>query len=115
MKSLDLNNIVLIDSQVTTSEYWADLTHDNDGSFNETDQILFFESNDSNITVNFNYFVESCFDDDVDSYDAPYSEGLNIGDVIIEIDSILINDVVTDVDTESYKFFIKKIQKELNY
>lgn len=114
MKSLNLDNATLVNGEFLSSNSWGELAFDNDGSFSLNEQSMTFNSDGTEIVVNFNCDVEASIEEDFGSYDAPSSCEANIGDINVSIEKVYINDVEVNFNNSVLDVLTKMIEKELN-
>ena len=115
MNTLNFSDIKLLDGQFTKSDTWGELVFENDGSFSQDEQSMIFQCGDNEVIVNFNYFVDAHIDEDNGDYYTPPATEAQIDGVDVTIDNIYINEVETNVDSETFAFLVKQVKRELNY
>lgn len=115
MNTVNFNDIKLVDGQFTKSSMWEELVFENEGSFSQDEQSMIFECGDNEVAINFNYCVDAHIDEDRGDYYTPSSTEAVIDDVDVTIESVYINDVETNVDSETFAFFTRLVKRELNF
>lgn len=111
---INFNNIKLIDGQFVNSSIWAELTFENEGSFSQDEQSMIFECDGNEVIVNFSYFVDSHINEDSGDYYTPSTIEANIDRVDVNIESVYINEVETNIDSETFNLLTKHVERELN-
>jgi hypothetical protein len=109
-----LNNIKIVEKDITDREDWNHLLQEGDGFFTKEEQVIWLEnSNFDEITVQYKISVTGSSDfHPGDITEPPYTE-TNIKDIDIEITSVYINDLeyeISDFEKNSILSLLKEIQ-----
>ena len=111
---IDFNNITVSEKDILDNNDLQNLLLENYGdSFTEDNQVIYFNSGDIDIRVQYGVYVSGTIDEDPGDYDTPPYIDVDI-DVDIDIVSIHIDDVeLEDISKELLDIILKKIQSEI--
>jgi hypothetical protein len=108
----NFDNLKFIDGDFLNSDSISDMIYENEGSFTEKDQSMTFEiDQDTDVTVNFEVYVEGSINEDFGDYFTPGSCDVEVTDIDVTINQVFVNDVLVNLDSQS----LNKIEKLIKY
>ena len=104
---INIDNLKFVDGDFLNSESLSDKLYENEGSFTETNQVITFEDNDKELTINFEVYVDGIIDEDPGDYWTPPSCEVEVRTTEITINDVILDGELIQVDND----FISKLEK----
>lgn len=112
MNSID--TLKFVDGNFISSDSFADMVYENEGSFTEKDQYMYFEYGDTEVTVNYDLCVEGTIEEEIGDWWTPGSCEVFVTDTDITITEVFVDGVLTNVDTQDLSKLEKLIKTQLS-
>lgn len=112
MNSID--TLKFVDGNFISSDSFSDMVYENEGSFTEKDQSMFFEYGDTEVTVNYELYVEGSIEEESGDWYTPGSCDVEITDTEITITEVFVDGVLTTVDNQDLSKLEKLIKSQLS-
>jgi hypothetical protein len=90
------------------------MVYENEGSFTEKDQYMFFEYGDTEVTVNYELYVDGTIEEESGDWYTPGSCEVFITDTDITITEVFVDGVLTNVDAQDLTKLEKLIKTQLS-
>jgi hypothetical protein len=112
--SINLNNLKLVDKEVSDNETLEELLCENEGSFTTGDQYMTFDCDGIEVMVNFTLSVDGRIEYDPGDYWNPPSGDVEITDTDVDITDVYIDDYDVELTIEMRRAFEKEVKKYLD-
>lgn len=110
---INIDNLKFVDGDFLNSESLSDKLYENEGSFTETNQVITFEDNDKELTINFEVYVDGIIDEDPGDYWTPPSCEVEVTETEVTIEEIFVDGELIKLDNEVFSKLEKIIEKQL--
>jgi hypothetical protein len=90
------------------------MVYENEGSFTEKDQYMFFEYGDTEVTVNYELYVDGTIEEESGDWYTPGSCEVFVTDTDITITEVFVDGVLTNVDAQDLMKLEKLIKTQLS-
>lgn len=115
MNTIDLNNLKFVDGSFTKGDDFSYLLIDNDGSFTNNNELMYFECDGKDLEVEYTLYVDGTISSDPGDWYTPGYTDVEIDDLNIDISKVTIDGVELVLSNEDYRFLTKLIEAELEY
>lgn len=112
MNSID--TLKFVDGNFISSDSFADMVYENEGSFTENDQYMSFEYGDAEVTVNYELYVDGTIEEESGDWWTPGSCEVFVTDTDITITEVFVDGVLTNVDAQDLSKLEKLIKTQLS-
>jgi hypothetical protein len=112
MNSID--TLKFVDGNFISFDSFSDMVYENEGSFTEKDQYMSFEYGESDVTVNYELYVDGTIEEESGDWYTPGSCEVFITDTDITITEVFVDGVSTNVDAQDLMKLEKLIKNQLS-
>jgi hypothetical protein len=112
MNSID--TLKFVDGNFISFDSFSDMVYENEGSFTEKDQYMSFEYGESDVTVNYELYVDGTIEEESGDWYTPGSCEVFVTDTDITITEVFVDGVLTNVDAQDLMKLEKLIKNQLS-
>jgi hypothetical protein len=112
MNSID--TLKFVDGNFISFDSFSDMIYENEGSFTEKDQYMSFEYGESDVTVNYELYVDGTIEEESGDWYTPGSCEVFVTDTDITITEVFVDGVLTNVDAQDLMKLEKLIKNQLS-
>jgi hypothetical protein len=112
--SINFENLKVVEKDILDNNDFIDLILENEGSFTRDSQIIWFKSDDIDISVEYEVCVSGSVDHDPGDYWTPPYTDVDINEVDIDIKTVYIDDIEFELTPEIEKLLLDKIKSEID-
>ena len=112
MNSID--TLKFVDGNFISFDSFSDMVYENEGSFTEKDQYMSFEYGESDVTVNYELYVDGTIEEESGDWYTPGSCEVFVTDTDITITEVFVDGVSTNVDAQDLMKLEKLIKNQLS-